>query len=72
MSDKLKASTEAKPGDGIRSLPTSKLFRVVNFELYTKPNAVIMGLGLIGLAGYYAAIQENGQEQFLKKKSKWD
>lgn len=28
---------EATPGDGLRSLKTSNLFRVVNFELYAKP-----------------------------------
>lgn len=37
MSDKPKTRMESSPGDGIRSLPTSRLFRVVNFELYTKP-----------------------------------
>lgn len=31
---------EPAPGDGIRSLKTSKIFRVVNFELYTKPVSV--------------------------------
>lgn len=25
------------PGDGIRSLRTSRIFRVINFELYSKP-----------------------------------
>lgn len=25
------------PGDGLRSVKTTSLFRVVNFELYTKP-----------------------------------
>ncbi|KAF7287156.1 small integral membrane protein 8 [Rhynchophorus ferrugineus] len=79
---------EVKPGDGIRSLRTSNLFRAVNFELYAKPNMVIMGLGLTALAGclgyiaymrhkyeslgYYGALKEDGSEEFLKKKSKWD
>lgn len=47
-----------------------------------------MGLGLVVLAGcmgyitymrskydslgYYSAIQQDGQEQFIKRKSKWD
>ena len=28
---------EKKPGDGIRSLKTSNIFRNVNFELYARP-----------------------------------
>ncbi|XP_022904703.1 small integral membrane protein 8 [Onthophagus taurus] len=79
---------ESKPGDGIRSLQTSKLFRTLNFELYMKPNAVIMGLGLACMGGalayiaymryqwesmgYYSAVTADGQETFLKKKSKWE
>lgn len=51
-------------------------------------NAVIMGLGLAAMAGslgyiaymrhkyegmgYYSAVSENGEEQFLKKSSRWD
>ncbi|XP_066260505.1 small integral membrane protein 8 [Euwallacea similis] len=85
MSDKNK---EAAPGDGIRSLRTSNVFRLVNFELYTKPNIVIMGLGLVALGGclgyiaymrqkyedlgYYGAIKDDGSEEFVKKKSRWD
>ncbi|XP_034254825.1 small integral membrane protein 8 [Thrips palmi] len=84
----MKKPQEATPGDGIRSLKTSNVFRVVNFELYAKPNAVIMGLGLVAMAGslayiaymrhkyegmgYYSAVSETGEEQFLKKKSRWD
>ncbi|GLV48629.1 uncharacterized protein CBL_06038 [Carabus blaptoides fortunei] len=76
------------PGEGIRSLKTTGVFRAVNFELYARPNAVIMGLGLIaitGCAGYiaymrmkyesmgfYSAVQEDGTETFTKRKSKWD
>ncbi|XP_023017038.1 small integral membrane protein 8 [Leptinotarsa decemlineata] len=76
------------PGDGLRSVRTTTLFRAVNFELYAKPNAVIMGIGLIAIAGctgyiaymrskyegqgYYGAIQEDGTEHFIKKRSKWD
>ncbi|XP_018333389.1 small integral membrane protein 8 [Agrilus planipennis] len=78
----------SSPGDGIRSLRTSKLFRAANFELYVRPNIVIMVLGLIGIAGcsgyltymkykyeklgYYAAIKSDGTEQFTKKTSRWD
>ncbi|XP_063373146.1 small integral membrane protein 8 [Cydia amplana] len=77
-----------KPGDGIRSMRSSTAFRVVNFELYAKPNIVIMSIGLtcFGLTlgyiaymrqkyeslGYYAAVDKDGKEIFEKKKSKWD
>ncbi|CAH2100007.1 unnamed protein product [Euphydryas editha] len=77
-----------RPGDGIRSMRSSTAFRVVNFELYAKPNIVIMSIGLtcFGLAlgyitymrqkyesmGYYSAINEEGKETFEKRKSKWD
>ncbi|XP_063239874.1 small integral membrane protein 8 [Bacillus rossius redtenbacheri] len=76
------------PGEGLRSLRTSNVFRAVNFELYTRPNAVVMGLGLCALAvsvgyiaymrrkyegmGFYSAVSRDGEEQFLQKKSKWD
>lgn len=51
-------------------------------------NAVIMGLGLIAIAGcagyiaymrkkyedlgYYGAVRNDGTEEFVKRKSKWD
>ncbi|CAG9831248.1 unnamed protein product [Diabrotica balteata] len=76
------------PGDGLRSVKTTTLFRAVNFELYTKPNAVIMGIGLVAIAGcagyiaymrskyegmgYYGAVKEDGTEHFEKKSSKWN
>ncbi|KAB0796717.1 hypothetical protein PPYR_10778 [Photinus pyralis] len=76
------------PGDGIRSLPTSRLFKITNYELYARPNVVIMALGLVALAGctgyiaymrhkyeelgYYSAIKEDGTETFVKRTSKWD
>ncbi|XP_026324186.1 small integral membrane protein 8 [Hyposmocoma kahamanoa] len=75
-------------GDGIRSMRSTTAFRIVNFELYAKPNIVIMTLGLtcFGLTlgylaymrtkyesmGYYAAVDKDGNEMFEKKKSKWD
>ncbi|XP_030385336.1 small integral membrane protein 8 [Scaptodrosophila lebanonensis] len=82
-------SKEARnPGEGIRSLRSTSVFRLINFELYTKPNKIIMGLGLAAFAGvfgyiaymrqkyvslgYYAAVQENGQEVFTKQQSKWE
>ncbi|CAG9865270.1 unnamed protein product [Phyllotreta striolata] len=76
------------PGDGLRSLRTTSLFRAVNFELYAKPNIAIMAVGLVALAGcagyiaymrskyeglgYYGALKDDGSEHFEKKKSKWD
>jgi len=42
---------ENKPGDGIRNLQTSGVFRTLNFELYAKPNRFIMAVGLIGISG---------------------
>jgi hypothetical protein len=35
---------EKKPGDGIRSLKTSNIFRNVNFELYARPVSWIHGI----------------------------
>ncbi|XP_026484319.1 small integral membrane protein 8 [Vanessa tameamea] len=88
MSENSKSNSNEKPGDGIRSMRSSTAFRVVNFELYAKPNIVIMSIGLtcFGLAlgyiaymrhkyesmGYYSAINEEGKETFEKKKSKWE
>jgi len=76
------------PGEGIRSLRTTSLFRAVNFELYAKPNMVIMVIGTVCFAGvlgyitymrskyegqgYYAAVQEDGSKIYTKKKSKWN
>lgn len=87
MSKEVKESQQA-PGEGIRSLRTTGVFRAVNFELYAKPNAVVMGLGLIAITtaagylaymrmkyesmGYYSAVKEDGTETFTKRKSKWD
>ncbi|OWF35670.1 small integral membrane protein 8-like [Mizuhopecten yessoensis] len=34
-----------EPGSGIRHAKTTSLFRVVNFELYARPNALTMILG---------------------------
>ncbi|XP_018578016.1 small integral membrane protein 8 [Anoplophora glabripennis] len=88
LNSKMSNKNNPAPGDGLRSVKTTSLFRVVNFELYTKPNAVIMALGLIAISGcagyiaymrskyeglgYYGAIKEDGTEEFVKRKSKWD
>ncbi|XP_069140444.1 small integral membrane protein 8-like [Argopecten irradians] len=34
-----------EPGSGIRSTQTTTAFRVVNFELYARPNTVTMAVG---------------------------
>ena len=41
-------------GDGIRSLETSGVFRTLNFELYTKPNRLVMGFGIVAITGCVA------------------
>ncbi|XP_020817236.1 small integral membrane protein 8 [Drosophila serrata] len=79
---------DQKPGDGIRSMRSTGVFRLINFELYAKPNAIIMGLGLTAIAGvfgyiaymrykyeslgYYVAVKDDGREEFIKKKSNWE
>ncbi|XP_065361195.1 small integral membrane protein 8 [Calliphora vicina] len=78
----------AEPGDGIRQVKTTNVFRLINFELYTRPNKIVMGLGLACITGvfgyitymrwkyenlgYYTAVHDDGKEVFLKKPSKWD
>ncbi|XP_033756844.1 small integral membrane protein 8-like [Pecten maximus] len=37
--------TAPEPGSGIRSTKTTSVFRVVNFELYARPNTFTMALG---------------------------
>ncbi|XP_001604253.3 small integral membrane protein 8 [Nasonia vitripennis] len=81
--------TEPKhtPGDGIRSLKSTPMFRAINYELYVKPNNVVMALGVIAMTGcvgyilymrskyesmgYYTAVEADGKETFKKKVSKW-
>lgn len=75
-------------GDGIRSIRTTSVFQIVNFELYAKPNMMVMGFGLVAItlsAAYlaylkaslsgtktYIAINEDGSQSLLEKKSKWE
>ncbi|XP_020712464.1 small integral membrane protein 8 [Athalia rosae] len=83
-----KNAPNPKPGDGLRSLRSTMLFRAVNYELYVKPNAVIMALGVVAMTGcagyiyymrskyegmgYYSAIEGDGKETFKKRTSKWN
>ncbi|XP_065583236.1 small integral membrane protein 8-like [Artemia franciscana] len=64
------------------------LFRALNFELFVKPNKVVMALGLTAISGcliylalmkrkyesqgYYVAVNEDGSEAFQKKRSRWE
>jgi hypothetical protein len=43
-----KNTRKAEPGDGLRSLPSTGLFRAINFELYAKPVRNIVYLGSHG------------------------
>ncbi|XKL59073.1 hypothetical protein PGB90_000089 [Kerria lacca] len=77
-----------KSGNGIKSLRTSTAFRILNFELYTRPNKIIMTFGFFCFVtsfgyifymrqkyqnmGYYAVTTDTGNEVYVKKKSKWE
>ncbi|KAG5680731.1 hypothetical protein PVAND_010221 [Polypedilum vanderplanki] len=81
-------SPKHAPGDGIRSLKSSYAFRLINYELYVKPNIVVMSIGLVAITGvfgyiaymrskyddlgYYSAYKNDGTEVFEKKKSRWE
>ncbi|XP_050436979.1 small integral membrane protein 8 [Adelges cooleyi] len=80
----MKNQEQTTPGDGIRSLKTSRVFRIINFELYSKPNKVIMAFGLVSMTftvgylvymrhqyeqmGYYPAVAEDGRHEIYKPK----
>lgn len=82
-----KKQNEPAPGDGLRSLRSTMLFRAVNYELYVKPNNVIMFIGAVTMLSsigyivymrqkfdrkeYYNAVAEDGSVVLTKKKSKW-
>ncbi|KAI4502038.1 hypothetical protein M0802_002720 [Mischocyttarus mexicanus] len=84
MKDKTK---ESAPGDGIRSLRSTALFRAVNYELYVKPNKGIMLFGVMAMltcsgylfymrykhdgTDYYESVQTDGNITFKQKTSKW-
>ena len=78
---------ETTPGDGLRSLRSTSLFRAINFELYVKPNKTIMLLGVIAMLGCsgYIFYMNSGQRKnnyqtmmksddtvvLVRKASKW-
>ncbi|XP_076758649.1 small integral membrane protein 8 [Xylocopa sonorina] len=82
-----KKNNESAPGDGLRSLRSTILFRAVNYELYIKPNKMIMIFGTIAMFGcigyitymrcnsdnsqYYSAVATDGTVDLKKKTSKW-
>ncbi|XP_015180361.1 PREDICTED: small integral membrane protein 8 [Polistes dominula] len=84
MKDKTK---ESAPGDGIRSLRSTALFRAVNYELYVKPNRGIMLFGVMAMltcsgylfymrykhdgTDYYESVQADGNITLKNKTSKW-
>lgn len=79
---------EPAPGDGLRSLQSTTLFKTINFELFIKPNQWVMALGLVSIigcsgyifymrkkyedSGHYIAIEADGKQRFKKKVSKWE
>ncbi|KAL7631215.1 UNVERIFIED_CONTAM: hypothetical protein RMT77_010661 [Armadillidium vulgare] len=76
------------PGEGIKSIRTTNVFKIINFELYAKPNLIIMTFGVVGILfsgaylaymraqieknNTYVAIGENGNQTLMQKRSKWD
>ncbi|XP_076630783.1 small integral membrane protein 8 [Colletes latitarsis] len=78
---------EPTPGDGLRSLKSTGLFRAINYELYVKPNKVTMIFGAVTMLGcigyliymrrnydstkYYSAVTADGTTVLKKKTSKW-
>ncbi|KAK9297663.1 hypothetical protein QLX08_008714 [Tetragonisca angustula] len=82
-----KKDHKAEPGDGLRSLKSTMLFRAVNYELYVRPNKMVMIFGTIAIFScvgyivymrcnsdntkYYSAVTSDGSVDFKKKTSKW-
>ncbi|CAL1673689.1 unnamed protein product [Lasius platythorax] len=78
---------DTTPGDGLRSLRSTSLFRAINFELYIKPNKTIMLLGVIAMLGcsgyifymnsgqrknnYQAMMKSDDTVVLVRKASKW-
>ncbi|EZA47714.1 hypothetical protein DMN91_012560 [Ooceraea biroi] len=77
----------AEPGDGLRSLRSTTLFRAINFELYAKPNKAIMILGIATMLtcsgylfymnlgkkrnDYHTVIESDDTEMLVKRSSRW-
>ncbi|KAM0730670.1 Small integral membrane protein 8 [Formica fusca] len=82
-----KNARETTPGDGLRSLRSTSLFRAINFELYVKPNKTVMILGIVAMLGcsgyifymnsgqrkndYQAMMKSDDTVVLVRKTSKW-
>ncbi|XP_040583806.1 small integral membrane protein 8 [Lepeophtheirus salmonis] len=78
----------SQSGEGIKSLKTSGVFRTLNFELYVRPNKMVMAFGVIAISfcgcymGYmryywkkeqvYTALNDSDELILRKKSSHWD
>ncbi|XP_011255831.1 small integral membrane protein 8 [Camponotus floridanus] len=86
MNNKDARQTTPGPGDGLRSLRSTSLFRAVNFELYVKPNKTVMVLGVLAMLGcsgyifymnsqrkndYQAMMKPDDTVVLVRKTSKW-
>jgi len=41
---------KSEPGEGLRSVATTNVFRAVNFELYAKPNRYMITFGILAFS----------------------
>ncbi|XP_013404838.1 small integral membrane protein 8 [Lingula anatina] len=63
-------ATEGYQEPGWKNIKTTSVFRAVNFELFVKPNKVVMGLGLVAISGcvaylaYMNAMAENKADMY--------
>ncbi|XP_052706201.1 small integral membrane protein 8-like [Crassostrea angulata] len=85
--DKIDKQNEKFKTPGWRTLPSTSAFRAINFELYAKPNIMVMGPGTVlflGCIGYiiymrmnedknsYTAMNADGTLTRREKTSRWD
>ncbi|RDD43529.1 Small integral membrane protein 8 [Trichoplax sp. H2] len=72
-----------KPNDGLRKIRTTTAFRIVNPELFIRPNKYVMTFGAIAITGCIlflalmrASHQGNARGEYadttIKRKSRWD
>ncbi|XP_078311824.1 small integral membrane protein 8-like [Crassostrea virginica] len=85
--EKIDKQNEKFRSPGWRGLPSTSAFRAINFELYAKPNIMVMGPGtlfFLGCVGYiiymrmnedknsYTAMNEDGTLTQRPRTSRWD
>ncbi|XP_062605234.1 small integral membrane protein 8-like [Saccostrea cucullata] len=85
--DKIDKQNEKFQSPGWRRLPSTSAFRAINFELYVKPNVMVMGPGtllFLGCIGYiiymrmnedkntYTTMNEDGTLSKRQRTSRWD